>query len=87
MDTKDLVAEYEEIMADIKEKAERALRIVRMFDDLEHERAKGYWYAHIVTNIDNDHDFMGREMCTMQDSLEAIQNAECKKVEDVENDD
>ena len=86
MDTHDLVAEYEQLMVDMKEMAERALRIVRILDPDEAVRAKAYWFGHIITNIDNDHAFLGREMCTMQDSFEAIQSAKSNKIEDAEDD-
>ena len=37
-------------------------------------RAKSYWYAHILTNLSNDHDYMGNSMCSMQDTLNDLED-------------
>lgn len=34
-----------------------------------HEMARGYWYAHITMEIDNNHNFLGDSMCTMEKTL------------------
>lgn len=84
-ETSDLQTEFEEIMLDIKEKVERALEIVKYrCDRIEYERAKSYWYAHIVMAIDNDHSYLGKNMGTMEDSLEAIADTECQDSSDDE---
>jgi len=72
-------------MLEMREKADRALRIVRLLDSNEYERAKSYWYAHIVTNIGDDHGYCCREMCTMDDSFAAIKEADAKQINEEEN--
>lgn len=77
--------EFQEIMDSIKEKVQRALQLVKhQCDRIEYERAKAYWFAHIVMAIDNDHEYLGKNMGTMADSLEAIADRECQDSSDDE---
>jgi hypothetical protein len=59
---------FEEIIDDIGELVEEAISLLsdsRMID-----RAKSYWYAHIKTSLDDDHEFMSKSTCNMYDTLE-----------------
>ncbi len=61
---------FEEIIYDIGDLVEEAISLLsdsRMID-----RAKSYWYAHIKTALNDDHEFVGRSMCNMQDTLEEL---------------
>jgi hypothetical protein len=71
-------------MIDTGERAERLNEIYEQFRDLldeardlvrgtrEEDRANAYWLAHIRCALDEDHDYLSRGMCTMQDSIEAL---------------
>lgn len=39
----------------------------------EEERARSYWYAHIRMALDDDHSYLGGSMCTLQDSIDALE--------------
>lgn len=58
---------FEEIIGEVKELIKEAYDIVPK--DIK-ARAKAYWYGHIISNIDNDHGFLGRGGHTMQDTLD-----------------
>lgn len=64
---------FEEIICEIKELLEEAIDLV---PDHARARANAYWHAHISTSLDNDHDYMGGSMCSMQDSLEEFDEEE-----------
>lgn len=58
---------FEEIIGQIRELLEEAIDLV---PESNRARAESYWYPHIVTSLDNDHEFMGGSMCCMNDTLE-----------------
>tara|TARA_Y100001937_G_scaffold90965_1_gene123126 strand:+ start:450 stop:725 length:276 start_codon:yes stop_codon:yes gene_type:complete len=58
---------FEEIKHQIKELLEEAISLV---PDSEEARARSYWYAQIATALDDDHEYMGSSMHSMQDTLE-----------------
>ena len=58
----------------IRELTDRNLDIIRKVDRHEYERAKAYWYAHIVMALSNDHDYLGKNMATMQESAEVLED-------------
>lgn len=35
-------------------------------------RADSYWLAHMLCQLDHDHSYMAREMCTMQDTIDEL---------------
>lgn len=59
-----------EIKDEIKELLNEAYRTVEWTS--EGRRAKAYWYAHMVTALDSDHGYLGGSMCTMEESIEAL---------------
>lgn len=59
---------FEEIIGKIKVLLDEALELVP--EGISKSRAKSYWYAHMVVNIDEDHEYMSGSMCSMQDTLE-----------------
>lgn len=78
------VDRFEEIMDEIKELAREALMIAK--DGKEGERAKAYWYAHIVGAVDKENSgYMGGSMIDMAATLEALRENE--ESEDDEIDD
>jgi hypothetical protein len=64
---------FEEIKEQFKELLEEAIDLVPHH---ARARAESYWYAHISTSLDNDHDYMGGSMCSMQDTLEQFYEEE-----------
>ena len=70
---------FEEIIGEIGELVEEAIGLlpdigVYRGGNYPHnmlvDRAKSYWYAHIKTALDDDHEFVGRSICNMYDTLE-----------------
>lgn len=59
---------FEEIIGEIKELLEEAIDLVPQGMPLS--RAKAYWYAHMIVNVSEDHDYMSSSMHSMQDTLE-----------------
>lgn len=74
---------FEEIKDQIKELLNEALDLVP--EGGAKARAKAYWYPHIITALDNDHEYMGGSMCSMQDTLEEFCDED--EEEDFEDDD
>jgi len=64
---------FEEIIGEIKELLEEAIDLV---PDHARARAESYWYAHMIVNVTEDHDYMSSSMCSMQDSLEEFDEEE-----------
>jgi hypothetical protein len=61
-----------DIKNEIKVLIDNALHIIKNADKGEYERARMYWYAHIVMALDKEHEYLGGSMFTMQDSIDAI---------------
>lgn len=70
---------FEEIICEIEELVEEAISLlpdvgVYRGGNYPHnmlvDKAKSYWYAHIKTALDDDHEFVGRSICNMKDTLE-----------------
>jgi hypothetical protein len=40
------------------------------------ERAKSYWVAHIKMALSNDHSYIGRSGCTMEDTIRELDPGE-----------
>jgi hypothetical protein len=60
----------QEIKDEMKALLAEAGALVRGTD--EEDRARGYWLAHIRTALDDDHDYLGGSMCTMQETVDAL---------------
>lgn len=61
-----------EIKDEIKELMKEAKSILQHTDERTWARAKSYWYAHIVSALDKEHDYMGGSTVTMQDTIDEI---------------
>jgi hypothetical protein len=64
---------FEEIIEDVKALIKEAYKLVP--SNLK-QRAKSYWYGHIISAIDDDHEFMGRGSYTMKDTLDDLKGEE-----------
>ena len=72
---------FEEIMVEIKELLDEALELVP--EGFSRSRAQSYWYATMIMNVTDDHDYMGGCMVGMQDTLEEIdQEVDVEEEED-----
>lgn len=73
----DPASELADIKDQIKELVMYAMDIVKQtvgYDSSEYERAKRYWYGHIITALDDDNDFMGGSMHSLQDTIDELRN-------------
>ena len=62
-----------EIKEEIIDLLQEAMDLIReQGTDTERERARSYWYGHIRTALDEDSGYMGRSMCTMEDSAREL---------------
>ena len=61
---------FEEIIGEIKELLEEAIDLVP--EDTRRSRAEAYWYGTIISNLDDDHGFMGGSMHSMQDTIDEL---------------
>jgi hypothetical protein len=57
---------FTEIKEQIKELIEEAISLV---PSVERHRAESYWFAEISIALDEDHDYLGGSMCSMQDTI------------------
>ena len=64
------ILEIKEEIIDLLQEAMDLMRIEG--SDTERERARSYWYAHIRMSLDEDHGYMGRGGCTMEDSAREL---------------
>ena len=62
---------FEEIIGEIKELLEEAIELVP--EGITRSRAESYWYAHMIVNVSEDHDYMSSSMHSMQDTLEEFE--------------
>ena len=77
---------FEEIKDQIKELLNEALDLVP--EGFSRSRAQSYWYATMIMNVTDDHDYMGGCMVGMQDTLEEFDEVdEEEEEEDFEDDD
>lgn len=66
----DDVVRLEEIQQEMMELLEEARNLVR--GTREQQRAESYWLGHIETSLTNNSRYMGRSMCTMEDTVNAL---------------
>ena len=61
--------EIKEELGELLREAERLTRGTR-----EEERAHAYWLAHMKIALDDEHGYINRGMCTMQNTLDALES-------------
>ena len=65
----------EEIKEEIKDLVTEAKYIVKNLANPNTRiftRATSYWYPQILIVLDNDHDYMGGSMCTMEETIQEL---------------
>jgi hypothetical protein len=76
---------FEEIMGEIAELADEAVSLV---PDHEQDRAKGYWYAHIMGALGGDYNhYLGGSVVDMSSSLRSFDDEDEDDWEDDEDED
>lgn len=76
-----------EITEEIRELLQEAMDLVREEGTtLDRERARSYWYGHILIALGGEHGYMGRSMCSMEDTarelMEEVEPEACEEDED-----
>ena len=74
---------FEEIIGEIRELLNEALGLVP--EGYSRSRAASYWYAHMIINVTDDHDYMGGCMVGMQDTLEDFDEIDEEEKEDYDH--
>lgn len=64
--------ELTEIKNQIKNLLDEARVLIKNTDYNAWERARKYWYAHIITALDDDHNYLGSSSVTMQDTINEL---------------
>ncbi len=63
-----------EITEEIRDLVQEAMDLIRENgSDLTRERARSYWYPHILMNLNDDHGYLGSSMCTMEGSAQELE--------------
>ncbi len=65
-----------EIKEEIKELANEAISVVA--EETKGQifaRANAYWHPQILMTLDKEHDYMGGSMCTLEDTIKEINEA------------
>lgn len=74
-DIQEAVEELQEILSDVKDKMDTFKQIVRRnAKDITYQRFKSYPYGHITMALDNDHDYVGKDMFTLEDIIREIED-------------
>jgi len=71
---------FEEIIDEIKDLLEEAIDLVP--EGTARSRAQSYWYATMIMNVTDDHDYMGGCAVGMQDTLEEFDDNEDEEYDD-----
>lgn len=82
MTDKQIANRLMEIKNDIKDQIEEAKSLLRSVKTITKERAKSYWISQIETALDNDHNWLGGSMCTMDDTINELDCEEEDENED-----
>jgi len=79
-DMEEIADELEEIKAQIENLMHEAGNLIDQTD--ERHAARSYWYGHIMGALDNNSEYLGGSMTTMQDSIDAIRESNVDADED-----
>jgi hypothetical protein len=72
---------FEEIIGEIKSLVEEAICLVPSEGS---DRARSYWYAHIVTSLNKDHEYAAGSTCSMQNTLDEWEDRHGADQEDMD---
>jgi hypothetical protein len=63
-----------EIAEEIRELLQEAMELAGK-DEMVYNRARSYWYPHILTSLGGDHGYLGGSMCSMEDTARELEEA------------
>ena len=63
-----------EIKEQMRELLDQAKAILGDAPQITRQRAEAYWMAHIRCALDDDHEFAGGSMVTLQDSINELED-------------
>ena len=73
----ELVDELREIQAQMLECLEQAKTLIKQSgQEMTLQRAESYWLAHTRIALTNDHADLGGSMCSMEDTITEIEEAD-----------
>ena len=87
MITTDQVERFREIISEIKELMGEAKDIVRKGERITMERFRSYPFPHIVMALDEDHEFVGGDMFTLEDIADELESQAEESDDDSEDSD
>lgn len=67
----DRLVEIQETMVDLLEEAKTLVR--QSGQKHVYERAKAYWIGHIATALSEESDYIGKSMCTMEETINELE--------------
>lgn len=72
------LSECWEEMTELLDRIDSALNGIRRMPGGDHivSRAKSYWYANIKMALSNEHEYMGKAGCTMEDTISEVEDLE-----------
>jgi len=70
----DRLYEIQEEMTELLREARQLLRGTRA-----ESRAKAYWIPGVLTSLTNQHSYLGRSMCTMEDTIRELEEEELEE--------
>lgn len=76
-----------EIQSEMLELLQEAKQLLRN-EGFAYEQAKAYWLAHIEMGLTNDSSYVGKSMCSMEDTINLVNpgdDEECDESEDSED--
>ena len=76
-----------EITEEIRGLVQEAMGLVRENgSDLTRERARSYWYPHILMALGEGHGYLGGSMCSMEDTARELEEGDDGTYEEDEGD-
>jgi hypothetical protein len=63
-----------EIAEEIRELLQEAIDLAGE-DDMVYNRARSYWYPHILIALGGDHGYLGGSMCSMEDTARELEES------------
>lgn len=74
-----------EIADEIRELLAEAIDLTD-YDEGAYNRARSYWYPHILIALGGDHGYLGSSMCSMEDTARELEEGDDGTYEEEEGD-
>lgn len=66
----------DELKCEMEDLVEQIQLVLHMSPDMVRRRAESYWFAQLRMALSSDHEYLGGNMCTMQDSINELEEFE-----------